>query len=915
MERFMDLINRLVLEHKSNLSQYDIDNFKSASSQVMHEGVVDALLPDASAYTQYLDKMLDYANQVTVAPETLDEFYSKIYKSVAIDEKHISIPVQPLEDIDKIRPEYLANVPNEFDNLVQKILKGTISESEIKRDYIAGEYFNKVRKQLVKTSIPFYDVKDLLDKSDPAIVKIDSLYIQNNIIPFLRSYKQNIKELTVIAQNTKGRINNTNASMRATMKAIATLEADGKLDVKTKRLLGYIKYNMYRQYLNLCAYIVTLIIRKMKYYVYNIMAYVNLYNTIYNYFPEGELILHEYVEGDDIKDIDDTTLLNSLLNNNLNVALPHIQSAINKKKMEIANVMAKRHNIRLNFMDMPDATTYPYDTYPYAAINRTIADIASNIHTFEINAKDPNMIVDDVLTKAHLDVPFVSQYEATLVALTSVDYYTTQGSLVDKDDESVIMAIYGDICRYPKNITIISNNVSKCYNYLMSISDEFEINTFGLDDATFNEYQSTLERVIKNYKEYALMIAKKLLNRLDSLIDLMSDDTPDEDPSDPTPEFSDFPSNYSIPSYLEAYDDIVTIEKEIFESMMRDYYTLRRKKDTGAKVVFEDVTQADDNATQASVKTDAQTQHSQNENKTATTNTQANSQVKESIIDKFKRWWKDLFSKYTGRSEKLVGTNNKWLASVKNDILNLDTSNTTINLARYENVTREKITADIQAAINKINGLNANNLPADLKSKDKAELFLFPSIPAKIGNETGFTSRIKQFFTFGNTDQTKLTSYSADDAKTKISSMIDFCEGYENMYKSISNDLDKLAKAAADKQQAIINALGTQAQTTTTTNAATVSATESVLFEAPQTQSVTQNGTQTGNTKDNKNKLSSSNMITSVVREYSGAIFTVIEKKYLDFIKVLAKLAPKKENTAPQQNAGNNEDQQQANGQ
>ncbi len=916
MDIFMDLVNQLVLEHKKDLSFYDIDNFIYAQSQMIGESVAQALLPDPTKYCQYIDKIIGYADRVTMTPEALADFYSKVYKSPLINEKNITIPVQAMEDIEKIRPEYLSSVPMEFDKVIAQILKGTIKESEIRTKYVSGEYFNKLRKQIVKTSIPYNDVKDLMVNENPAVVSVTTTYIQSSIIPFLKSYNQNVKDLTVIAQNAKGRIINTCTEMNNSMNAISTLETSGKLDAKQLRMMTYFKYNMYRQYMNTCAYLVTLLIRKMKYYTFNIMSFINLYNTIYNYFPEGEYVLHEYVEGSEISDLDDSTLLNSVLNNGLNVILPYVQSAINRKRIQLSNLIAKRHNIQLNYQDMENDNKYPYDTHPYAAINNSVISIVNDLHNFEVNSQDPNMIVDDVLAKSHLDTPFMSQYSDTLANTDSIDFYTAQGALIKDDDESVMMSLYSDLSAFEKNASSISNNIAKAYQYIEALAQKFEMNTNDLDDNTYNEYKSTLDDVMKNFKEYALYVTKKLLSRLENMIALMDDDTPDENPSDPTPEA---PSNYANLSYQEAYDEICDLEKIVFESMLKTYYAKRKEKETGVKVIFEETGEAQADNANPSVKTDANTQHTQNNaNNNKTTTTTQSTETKESVVEKFKKWLQDLLNKFRDKSARLTGTNSKWLASVKADILGLDTSNTTISLAKYEGVDGQTLNGNIQSALNKINGINASSLPADLKSKAKAETYIFSSIPSKVGNEDNFVARIKQFYTFGNTDKTTLVTYSGDDAKTKIANIIEFCEGYENTYKTVSSALDKLGQAASKKQQDIINALGTQAQATTTTTTTTSGnnnqakpATESVITEA-QTQAVNVNGSATGDSKENKEKISASSMITSVTREYTGAILTVLEKKYLDYIKVLSKLAPKKENAPKQEeNKGSEEGQEQ----
>ena len=224
----------------------------------------------------------------------------------------------------------------------------------------------------------------------------------------------------------------------------------------------------------------------------------------------------------------------------------------------------------------------------------------------------------------------------------------------------------------------------------------------------------------------------------------------------------------------------------------------------------------------------------------------------------------------------------------------MDTSKTTITLANYENLTSDKLASQINGASGKINSISPNSVPQELKgSSSKAELYLFSDIPETIGKETTFNARIIHYFTYGKDDKTKMTSYSGDDAKKKIEAMIGFCEGYSKMYDKVASDLDKLSKNAADKQMAILDVLGEK-----NTN-------ESTMFEANQNE-VVQDGSSKSVNSDDKEKFRSSTVITSVIRDYTAAVLTVLEKKYLDYIKVLNKLAPK-DNNKPAESANEDE--------
>jgi hypothetical protein len=914
MSKYLDSLNSFVIGFRSNLSAFDIKEFKENASYLKESSVVLpelATVLDPNFYCNYIDKTLDNLNSVTTSVEEMDEFFSKVYKSASLANRNITIPLHADNEVEKIRPEYLTTVALDFDAVTRAILRKEIRTDQIRKKYVSDEYFDKVKKSLVKTSITVTDVRDLMKMDSPTMVKVNNMYLQNNVIPFIRSYTQNVKELTVIGSNIKGRISETYDTIKSIISTLNSMQVEGKIDQDCIKSLNFYKYNFIRGYMNLCAYLSGMFIRKTSCYTYNMMAYVNLYNMIYNYFPEGELILHESVINCDLSDIDDSTLVQSIIDNDLNVIIPHIQNAIGKKKMEIANLMASRYNYRLIYDQEVSSEKYPYDIFPYAAANKIIIAIADDLRVFEESIRNDGLVVDEVIEKSNLEETFVTKYGDILAKISNVDYYITQGSInVEADNGAVTLSLFNDIDHYEKNIKIISNNIHKVYTYLHALQEKYSLNETQMDNAKFSEINSFMEQLMKRFKDFILILTKKFLERLDNLTDAL-DET--ELPTVSNQE-EYVPYDYSFGSFEEAYSDIEASEKVVLEAMYREYYALWNNINRGVKIVYEDVTETNNsNSTTPTVNTDANNQHNQKGNtsntqqtqntaqNTGNTNQANNNGQKENIVQKFVTWIKGVIDKFKNKSKDMSTKNNQWLANVKDDILGLNYENTTITLAKYEGLNSEKISTDITSAINQINSITPNNIPNELKGgRSKAELFIFKSIPEKIDGTDGFPSRIKQFFTHGKTNKSNLVTYSGDDAKQKAQEMIEFCEGYTNMYTKIASDLDRLSKAAADKQEEIINAL--QSGNHNNVN-------ESVLFEANQNEVKVDKAPVSGS-DGSKESINASSVITTIVRDYTGAILTVVEKKYLDYIKVLDKLAPKKNTNKEPEKTSNEESEE-----
>lgn len=903
-----DTLNEFVIKFREGVSYFNINEYKELSGINESSWITNTLGLDIAnsispqLYTSYIQKAINDLDVITVDVDELDSFFSDVYNSVTLSDKNITIPLRNDDDIEKIRPEYLSTVYAEFDSTVSKILKGDSNESKLKEKFINNEYYNKLKKQLVKTSLVINDSRDMMQLDSPPIVKIDNLFIQNNIIPFLRGFIPTVKGVRTIAIKTIGAISVLHQQISSSITSLKAMISSGKIkDQNTIRLLKYYTYNMKTVVMNLSAYISTMIIRKISYLSFNISSYMELYNIIQRYFPEMKGILHESVMNGELKDIDDTTLLNSIIDNNLSIIYPHINKAVGLKKMEIANIMSSKYNMKMDYMRGFE-NNVEYDTRPYSAANATIKDIAKNLSIFNENLKKPDMIADDIVEKANLTQTFSLKYTNVLTNITNIDYYSVNSPDINKSSDT-LMSLFAEIFNFETNLDIITSNMSKCYNYIESIINLFEVEYTDMQPETHEELKSFVDEMMVNYKEYIVHLLRQLLSRLDSLTEMLNNNIDaNEDDNNNIVTQTSSPNNYSCESYISRYNEIEYTEAVMFTSMIKEYNSIKEKSQRGVDVVYEDVEPVSNdngknNSTEPKVEgapkvdttgTNANNQDKENANNKNDTN---NNTGGKSILQIFKEFIDNLIQKFKTNSAKYTAKNNKWLKSVKNDILSLDLSNTTITVAKFEGVDSGKLSTNISAAINKINGVNSSNLPSELTGeRSKAELYLFPNIPEKVGDESSFGPRIKRFYIYGNTNKNELISYSGSDAKTIVNDMIEFCETYDGTYKSVLSSISKLSDAAYKKQEEIIN-------------------------QSKNNSNNTSDNSTNNNENSGDNKVNKSSVITSIVRDYTGSVSTVLEKKYLDYIKVLNSLAPKnkKEGDTGSSNNNQNETEQKSN--
>ena len=149
----------------------------------------------------------------------------------------------------------------------------------------------------------YNDMKDLFALDNPILVKVDNMYLKNVILPYLELYPKTKNEYITLCLTTKSRINNSYAEIIAITNSIDSMIKCNDIDNNKKRFLSQLKYSIIRNYLDVCAYTTGMLIRKIKFYMFNIQSYMNLYDTMDNFFPEGRPQFTEAVIDGNLKDI------------------------------------------------------------------------------------------------------------------------------------------------------------------------------------------------------------------------------------------------------------------------------------------------------------------------------------------------------------------------------------------------------------------------------------------------------------------------------------------------------------------------------------------------------------------------------------------------------------------------------------
>ena len=898
MDNGLRILNSFVVDHKRAETSFSQENFisnmKFFSEATTIDSKIISQLYDSTIYGRYIAKAVDNLNAMKCIDYAyLDKFFSDVYTSAPLEGKGITIGLQDTSEIAKIRPEYLSSIPIFFDNYLKAILTGKKKKSDIDKEVLNGVFKDRLKRQLVKTTLIVNDTRDLMKIDSPNLVKVDEIFIANNIIPFIRAYSQEIDLLNRIAEQTIARIANANDDIKSSVDALNNMISSGKLDDDTIYKAKYFAFNMQSQYMSVCAYISAMLIRKIAYYTYNMRAIQHLYNIIIAYFPEAEGILHESVLDGKLDDIDSTELLNSMIGDDLSIILPKIHDVVNRKKIEIANVAAKYMNTKLTAMDDINHHDGEYDNTPYLELCNTFDQIANQLHDFELAIKDPDAVMDDVLTNLGLDVSYVAKF--TEIVNKARDTSAYDAMLTNHMTDAAAKSLYNEISDFEKNVSDISSKATKVYVYIQALEKAYDVNNGHLDNPTYVEAKEIIENIMSDYKDYCLSVARCIVNRLDNLSHVLIENFGDERK---IVEAVVYPSEnvdfYEGVGFVAEYDYILKESADMFTELMKDYKAMKAQRDRGVKLVYE----ADgDNGTQAQG-TDTGTNQNDDAssgktadvhvdgNPTTKTETQANATNgnnnanSKGIIQSFLDWINKVKTKWINKVKMLFNKHSGWLKRVRNKLADLDTNKVTISLADYSEVNENAIMGSINTATTKINSINADNLPNEVKNgRNTTQKFLFPNVPA-INGAKDFKETLSLYYIWGKNaksdpNQNKLTTYTGDAATTKINEMIEYCDTYFTMADKLGKQMDTLIKAAGDKQKAV--------------------------NDSQKKDNTEQNQNQQNNDKTNLNRV-----LTDVCRDFMTGTMTACEKKYMDYMTVLKKISPESAEEHPDNKDKNN---------
>ena len=806
-----DTTRDFLIEYVNEMSKFDTESYRHMKGTVLTEKVFDFPgIKDSVNCQGIINRSLTDLTKMIETGDIvgLSAFFLRIRNNVVDEHNETVIIVPNLNEVDKIRPQFLPAYVDNIRNTIIMFLKGTVDKDRVKQ-MVSNEVFEQTKRQICKTTIDTsYDLNDVAKTMSGENVAVTPAYITANIIPFLKNLASDYKTLARDAALTIDAINDASQKMSDTIQAYNDMNIDHKVDNK----LSLILYKAVRNFIALRSYTAFLMTRKILIYSNTLLEYENLYNILYWRHPEGERVLHESVlDGDLGKDVEDFDIYNDIVNGEGNLMAVRIRSTVDRRSTDIANF--SNRTIGYNILNVADSNG-KYDKNSYQTMVEIFESFTSRINDF-VNAIMAGDIFDDAQNHTGFDQTLSVKYSSIINKFSEVaatDFTANSDLAIDQ-----IVSAYSEINDMEDNTLRIKDAIRKAkqsFDEDVRTLNDAKTNQNEISGAVLDEACAFMEEVEKQFKELVVDVCKAIYNRLINLDDSISIIMDAKDNSSIiVSEATDNP--FDVDSILNemAIEEAQQRALEVFRECVKDYRKSRAYEYERVNVVFEADTVAADTA--------SNTQPAQ-----GTTGDNANGgktlgQRLKDIGHAIMNFFRQLFGRVQKDADKAMGNNSGWFAKYEEAVRNADVSSLSVRMLPYDDKMVGQSVTDLENIKNKIINMNEDELKKLAKDKDAIRNLVYGGIikfkdvqtgksNRKKKNAEGFNAVVRQYYAIGTNARSDETPLSPEVLKAKIPTMIDYCKGYKTTVdewsvkctaagKAIDAKLAKIAGDGANK--------------------------------------------------------------------------------------------------------------------
>ena len=826
---FMDSINSALFER-------DCDIFDQ-TTKVILEGSSSPLQYGINTMLMRLPKkmILDaYSNLCTISSNggNLIHFYEELYKSPKLNETNNTVTVFDIDEIEAIKPQYLNLFIKRCVLLLDKAINEDLSDSDI--DAISDpKYITTLKRHLAITTLPEYiSDKNLAKLDNKTCINVTSTYITGRILPFLRSLPICVKELDKTIKATMSEIDAAVLNMNDFIATVNDLISNKR--IKSNDMLNRLTYKISSILLELCKYLLALLMRKANTYINNIVEYDDLKTTFERYYSGNEYQLGESVIDGDYEN-NDFDIATSLIRGDASIQLSIIDKIFNKYKTFLLQDKSDDLKDSLLELDSTDIRNFPFDKSPYVNCTRMNKMISESLNELNILMKNPDTPIQDIKDSMELLYDIECKLRDPISRITVIDFYNGVNGTNASD---IIYSIMNELKNASTAMEIIARGFklndlkieTLKRNLSLNVNDEYS------NHERNEEMMNELDEIQNRFHNFALLVGDGFNKRFRLLENSLSINMNHENIINDMTE-SDTTDYLSI-SMEHVYTMNEMFREYVAEKKYMEFSDKFNKKSSGSIFAYfeaEDMQQSSQNGQQKTSKAHpVQTQNNGNGRNTTpkvVDNSQNNAQQPSQTVSnnndgnnssdkKLDKTYTDgICSELSRAIRELIDKLKKAFGSVgKKNKEMLDAGKEEMINRSYNNIQANDLLPfsadDIISQIDGIMKVIGILTPQEVKtmSKDGLEDKLLGQTKEKEAPGKSIGERLCHIFKFGkNNKNPKPQTVANGDLKAKVPEMIDYCQKY---YGEFQQQLEKIQTQV----DAIMNQLSTKVISDNTTN-------------------------------------------------------------------------------------------------